>query len=57
MFAYHIGNRLQPLMISDTGTVCRAAAGVEQLLEQRLSPFACATLVCRLAASVSGHDH
>jgi len=57
MFADHIGNRHQPLMITDTGIVCPDVAGVEQLLEQQHIPFACATLAFRPATSVSGHDH
>jgi hypothetical protein len=52
MFAYEIGNRLQSVMISDTGTICPDVADVEQLF----GLFAGATLVGRPATSVSGHD-
>ena len=51
LFGYHIGNRHQPLMITDSGIVCPDVAGIEQLLErQRISfvrmtlPFTPATL-------------
>ena len=34
LFAYHIGNRHQPLMITDRALVCPDVPGVEQLLQQ-----------------------
>src|SRR5262245_13844780 len=34
LFAYHIGNRHQPLMVTADGLVCPDAPGVERLLEQ-----------------------
>jgi urease accessory protein len=57
LFAYHIGNRHQPLMITDAGIVCPDVAGVEQLLEQQRIPFARATLAFTPASSVASHDH
>ena len=39
LFAYHIGNRHQPLMITETGRLCPDEAGVEQLLQQQSIPF------------------
>jgi urease accessory protein len=39
LFAYHIGNRHQPLMITKTGLLCPDEAGVEQLLQQQNIPF------------------
>ena len=39
LFAYHIGNRHQPLMITETGLLCPHEAGVEQLLQQQSIPF------------------
>jgi len=39
LFAYHIGNRHQPLMITETGLLCPDEAGVEQLLQQQSIPF------------------
>ena len=39
LFGYHIGNRHQPLMITETGIVCPDVVGVEQLLEQQRIPL------------------
>ena len=55
LYAYHIGNRHQPLMITETGIVCPDVAGVEQLLEQQRIPFARATLPFTPATSVANH--
>jgi len=57
LFAYHIGNRHQPLMITDTAIVCPDVAGVVQLLEQQRIPFARTTLAFTPATSVASHDH
>jgi urease accessory protein len=57
LFAYHIGNRHQPLMLTDTGIVCPDVPGVEQLLEQQRIPFARATLAFTPATAMAGHDH
>ncbi len=57
LFAYHIGNRHQPLMITETGIVCPDVAGVDQLLEQQRIPFTRATRPFTPATSVAGHDH
>jgi urease accessory protein len=58
LFAYHIGNRHLPLMITEAGIVCPDVAGVEQLLEQQRIPFARATLAFTPATSVANHhDH
>ena len=55
LYAYHIGNRHQPLMITETGIVCPDVAGVEQLLEQQHIPFARTTLP--FTPAVSGANH
>ena len=55
LYAYHIGNRHQPLMISETGIVCPDVAGVEQLLEQQHIPFARTTLPFTPAISEAHH--
>jgi urease accessory protein len=55
LYAYHIGNRHQPLMITETGIVCPDVAGVEHLLEQQRIPFARTTLPFTPAASVANH--
>jgi urease accessory protein len=57
LFAYHIGNRHLPLMITESGIVCPDVAGVEQLLEQQHIPFARATLAFTPATSVANHHH
>jgi urease accessory protein len=57
LFAYHIGNRHQPLMITETAIVCPDVAGVVQLLEQQRIPFARTTLAFTPATSVASHDH
>src|SRR4030095_3417966 len=43
LFAYHIGNRHQPLMITDEALVCPDAPGVEQVLQQHHMPYTRAT--------------
>jgi urease accessory protein len=57
LFAYHIGNRHQPLMITEQGLVCPDVPGVEQLLQQHKMPYARATLPFTPAATVAGHQH
>jgi urease accessory protein len=58
LFAYHIGNRHLPLMMTGAGIVCPDVAGVEQLLEQQRIPFARAKLAFTPATSVANHhDH
>jgi|SRR4051812_23272914 urease accessory protein len=57
MFAYHIGNRHQPLMITDAALVCPDVPGVEQLLQQHRMPYARATMAFTPVATVAGHQH
>jgi len=57
LFAYHIGNRHQPLMITEQGLVCPDAPGVELLLQQHKMPYARSTLPFTPAAAVAGHQH
>jgi urease accessory protein len=57
LFAYHIGNRHQPVMITDRGLVCPDAPGVEPLLQQHRMPYVRATLPFTPAATVAGHQH
>ena len=57
LFAYHIGNRHQPIMITDHGLVCPDVPGVEQLLEQHHMPYARASLPFTPAATMIGHHH
>jgi urease accessory protein len=57
LFAYHIGNRHQPVMITEHGLVCPDVPGVELLLQQHKMPYARATLPFTPAATVAGHQH
>jgi len=57
LFAYHIGNRHQPLMIAGGALVCPDAPGVEQLLQQHRMPYTRAMRPFTPVASVAGHQH
>jgi urease accessory protein len=57
LFAYHIGNRHQPLMITDRALVCPDVPGVEQLLQQHHMPYTRATRPFTPAATAAGHQH
>ena len=55
LYAYHIGNRHQPLMITERAIVCPNVAGVEQLLEQQRIPFARTTQSFTPVTLVANH--
>jgi len=57
LYAYHIGNRHQPVMITDRSLVCPDVPGVEQLLQQHRMPYVRATMPFTPAATVVGHAH
>jgi urease accessory protein UreE len=57
LFAYHIGNRHQPVMITDRALVCPDLPGVEALLRQHRMPYVRATLPFTPAATAGGHQH
>ena len=57
LFAYHIGNRHQPLMMTSRGIVCPKVAGIEQLLEQQRIPYTRATMPFTPVTTASGHQH
>ena len=57
LFAYHIGNRHQPVMITERSLVCPDAPGVEQLLQQHHMPYTRASLPFTPAATVAAHQH
>ena len=57
LFAYHIGNRHQPVMITDRSLVCPDVAGVEQLLQQHRMPYVRATMPFTPVAAMAGHAH
>jgi len=53
LFAYHIGNRHQPVMITERALVCPDAPGVELLLQRHRMPYTRATLPFTPAATVA----
>jgi urease accessory protein len=57
LYAYQIGNRHQPLMITGDALVCPDAAGVEQLLQQCRIPYVRRTMPFTPAAVAAGHSH
>jgi urease accessory protein len=57
LFAYHIGNRHQPLMITGQALVCPDVPGVALLLQQHKMPYARATMPFTPAATAVGHQH
>jgi urease accessory protein UreE len=57
LFAYHIGNRHQPLMIVDGGLVCPDVPGMEPLLQQHRMPYVRTLLGFTPAAAVAPHQH
>jgi urease accessory protein len=57
LFAYHIGNRHQPMMIANGSIVCPDAPGVEQLLQQHRMPYTRATLAFTPVAATGHHHH
>jgi urease accessory protein len=57
LYAYHIGNRHQPIMITERGLVCPDVSGVEALLQRHRMPYARATLPFTPAGAGVGHHH
>ena len=57
LFAYHIGNNHQPLMIADEGIVCPDVPGIPQVLEQHGMPFSRATRAFTPLGALPGHRH
>jgi urease accessory protein len=57
LFAYHIGNRHQPLMITEHALVCPVAPGVAQLLDQHHMPYRPDRQPFTPVATVVGHQH
>jgi urease accessory protein len=57
LFAYHIGNRHQPLMIENGSLVCPDVPGVEQLLQQHRMPYSRAVRPFTPVATTTGHHH
>jgi urease accessory protein len=57
LYAYHIGNRHQPLMITDRSIVCPDVPGVAELLDQQHIPYTRALLPFTPATAAVGHQH
>jgi urease accessory protein len=57
LYAYHIGNRHQPVMITESAIVCPDVPGMEQLLRQQHIPHTRALLPFTPATAVAGHHH
>ena len=56
LFAYHIGNRHQPVMITDRALVCPDVPGVAQLLHQQHMPHTRAMLPFTPATTLPAHQ-
>ncbi len=57
LFAYQIGNRHQPLMITDDELVCPETAGIEQLLRQHAVPYVRAMRAFTPVTGTLAHQH
>jgi len=57
LFAYHIGNRHPPVMVTDRALVCPDVPGVEQLLQQHHMPYARANAPFTPVAATAAHHH
>jgi urease accessory protein len=57
LFAYHIGNGHQPLMITEQALVCPDLPGVEMLLQYHRIPFVRSDVAFTPAAAPSDHRH
>ena len=57
LFAYHLGNGHQPLMITDRTLVCPDVPGVESLLQHYQIPFMRANVAFTPVSAVPAHHH
>jgi len=57
LYAYQIGNRHQPMMITDNALVCPDVPGVAQLLHQHGIPHSRAMRPFTPATVAAGHSH
>ena len=55
LFAYHIGNGHQPLMITATALVCPELPGVEMLLQYHKIPYTRGTMAFTPTSAAYGH--
>lgn len=57
VFAYHIGNSHQPVMIADEAIICPDALGMDQLLTYHAIPFVREVRRFTPIGQVSDHQH
>jgi len=57
LFAYHIGNSHQPMMITDDAIVCPDALGMDQILKYHAIPFARERRAFTPVGQLSDHQH
>lgn len=57
LWAYHIGNHHQPVMITERALVCPEVPGVEALLQQHRMPYVRSTRPFTPATTAAGHLH
>ena len=57
VFAYHIGNSHQPVMLTDAEIVCADVPGMEHVLEYHGIPFARARRAFTPVGQIPGHQH
>jgi len=57
LFSYHIGNRHQPLMITERTLVCPDVAGMEQLLNQHHIPYVRSMMPFTPVAGLASDHH
>ena len=57
LFAHHLGNGHQPLMITDRTLVCPDVPGVESLLQRYRIPFVRASVAFTPVSAVAAHHH
>jgi urease accessory protein UreE len=57
LFAYHIGNNHQPMMIADAAIVCPDVPGIVQVLEQHGIPFSRAGRTFTPVGVLADHRH
>jgi urease accessory protein len=57
LYAYHIGNNHQPVMVTDDAIVCADVLGMEQVLEQHAIPFVREMRAFTPVAGMADHRH
>jgi urease accessory protein UreE len=57
LFAYHLGNGHQPLMVTEGALVCPDLPGVESLLQHYRIPYLRADVAFTPVSAVPAHHH